>query len=136
MSKVTEQKYIEGLGRRKSATARVRITSAKETQVIVNGKLMQEYFKHLAQQLRIQEVLDTPEAGVEHYTISVLVRGGGTSAQADAIRLGIARALVGERSDRRSVLKKRGYLKRDPRAVERKKFGLRKARKRPAWSKR
>lgn len=136
MSKATEKKYTEGLGRRKSATARVRITPATETSIIVNGKPIQEYFKHSAQLLRVQEVLDTPEAGVEHYTISVLVKGSGISAQADAIRLGIARALVKEKTDRRSVLKKQGYLKRDPRAVERKKFGLRKARKRPAWSKR
>ena len=136
MSKATEQKYTEGLGRRKSATARVRLTPASSTTVVVNGKPMEEYFKHPAQQLRIREVLETPEAGVEHYTISVLVKGSGISAQADAIRLGIARSLVKEKADRRSVLKKQGYLKRDPRAVERKKFGLRKARKRPAWSKR
>lgn len=64
------------------------------------------------------------------------VYGGGISSQAEAIRLGIARALVKEKADRRSPLKLLGFLKRDPRSVERKKFGLRKARKRPAWSKR
>jgi small subunit ribosomal protein S9 len=64
------------------------------------------------------------------------VRGGGLAAQADAIRLGIARALVSESKDIRGPLKKAGYMKRDPRAKERKKFGLKKARKRPQWSKR
>ena len=129
-------KYVEGIGRRKTATARVRLTPASSTSISINGKDISEYFKHQAQINRVQEVLDTPEAGVETYTISVHISGSGLSAQADAIRLGIARALVEEKADRRTTLKKEGYLKRDPRAVERKKFGLRKARKRPAWSKR
>ena len=128
--------YIEGIGRRKTASARIRLTPAEKTTIIVNGKDVHDYFKHQAQINRIQEVLDTPEAGVENYTISVHIAGSGLSAQADAIRLGIARALVKEKADRRTVLKKAGYLKRDQRSVERKKFGLRKARKRPAWSKR
>ena len=81
-------------------------------------------------------MLDTKDAGIENYTITAKVLGGGISAQAEAIRLGIARALVKEKANRRIPLKREGYLKRDPRSVERKKFGLRKARKRPAWSKR
>lgn len=136
MSTATKQRYIEGIGRRKTATARVRLTPAEKTVIMVNDTVMDEYFKHEALHRRINEVLDTPQAGVEHYSISVVISGGGLSAQADAIRLGIARALVKEKAERRTVLKKEGYLKRDPRAVERKKFGLRKARKRPAWSKR
>ena len=84
----------------------------------------------------MQDVLATKDAGIEDYTITAKVNGGGIAAQAEAIRLGIARALVKEKAERRGVLKLAGYLKRDPRSVERKKPGLRKARKRPAWSKR
>ncbi len=136
MTAQSTQRYVEGLGRRKTANARVRITPASETTIVVNGAPLNEYFKHEAQQQRIMSVLETEDAGIEHYTITVKVEGSGIAAQADAIRLGIARALVKEKAERRTTLKKAGYLKRDPRSVERKKFGLRKARKRPAWSKR
>ncbi|MAQ59364.1 30S ribosomal protein S9 [bacterium] len=128
--------YVEGIGRRKTATARVRLTPAKETTITVNGKDMTEFFPHESLHKSIQSVLDTKDAGIENYTITAHVNGGGTTAQAEAIRLGIARALVKEKEDRRGALKVLGFLKRDPRSVERKKFGLRKARKRPAWSKR
>jgi small subunit ribosomal protein S9 len=128
--------YIEGIGRRKTASARVRLTPATATTILVNDRVHTEYFKHAALQQSFQAVLETKDAGIEHYTITVKVMGGGLSAQADAIKLGIARALVLEKADRRITLKKEGFLKRDPRSVERKKFGLRKARKRPAWSKR
>lgn len=128
--------YVEGIGRRKTATARVRLTPAKETTIVVNGKPLNEYFKHLALQMDVESVLKTKDAGIQDYTITAHVNGGGISAQAEAIRLGIARALVKEKADRRSPLKLLGFLKRDPRSVERKKFGLKKARKRPAWSKR
>jgi len=128
--------YIEGIGRRKTATARVRLTPANATTIVVNSKPHTEYFKHAALQQAFGAVLDTKDAGITNYTITVKVMGGGLSAQADAVKLGIARALVAEKGDRRTTLKKEGYLKRDPRSVERKKFGLRKARKRPAWSKR
>ncbi len=132
----TTKRYIEGIGRRKTATARVRLTPATATTFLINNRPLEEYFKHVALQQNLQSVLDTKEAGIENYTITVKVLGGGLSAQSDAIKLGIARALVEEKLDRRTPLKKEGYLKRDPRSVERKKFGLRKARKRPAWSKR
>ncbi|MCA9366283.1 30S ribosomal protein S9 [Candidatus Kaiserbacteria bacterium] len=128
--------YTEGIGRRKTATARVRIVPAKETSVLVNDKELATYFEHEALQKDVRSVLETEDAGIEHYSVTAKVSGGGLSAQAEAIRLGIARALVKEKTDRRSVLKKAGYLKRDPRSVERKKFGLRKARRRPQWSKR
>ena len=132
----TKTIYVEGLGRRKTATARVRLTPASKTVITVNGKSLEEYFQNLGHQKDVMSVLETKDAGIEHYTISAKVLGGGISSQAEAIRLGIARALVKEKSDRRSPLKAEGFLKRDPRSVERKKFGLRKARKRPAWSKR
>ena len=128
--------YVEGLGRRKTATARVRLVPASKTEITVNDKPLNEYFKNRSHQLDVESVLKTKDAGIEDYTITVKVLGSGLSAQAEAIRLGIARALVKEKADRRGVLKAEGYLKRDPRSVERKKFGLHKARKRPAWSKR
>lgn len=129
-------KYIEAVGRRKTATARVRITAAKETRIIVNERPIAEYFFATTLQKNILSVLDIKNAGIETYEVSAKVQGGGLSSQSDAIKLGIARALVEEKADRRGELKKAGMLKRDPRSVERKKFGLLKARKRPQWAKR
>ena len=129
-------KYIEAIGRRKTATARVRITKAAESRIIVNEKPIADYFYASTLQKNILNVLETENAGIDSYEISAKVQGGGLSSQSDAIKLGVARALVKEKADRRVTLKRAGFLKRDPRAVERKKFGLRKARKRPAWSKR
>lgn len=128
--------YIEGIGRRKTSSARVRITKAKETSILVNDKPLAEYFGNEAHQKDVLSVLDAPDAGIDSYTITVKVSGGGLSSQAESIRLGIARALVKEKAERRSILKPLGFLMRDPRSVERKKFGLRKARRRPQWSKR
>jgi small subunit ribosomal protein S9 len=128
--------YVEGIGRRKTATARVRLTPAAKASVKVNGKELNEYFPHTALQNDVNAVFSVKDLGIENYALEAKVSGGGLSSQAEAIRLGAARALVKESSPRRTALKKEGYLKRDPRSVERKKFGLRKARKRPAWSKR
>jgi small subunit ribosomal protein S9 len=136
MSATKKSVYVEGIGRRKTATARVRLTPASETTILVNQKSLTDYFGNLGHQKDVQSVLDTKDAGIEDYTITAHVSGGGISSQAEAIRLGIARALVKEKATRRSPLKAGGFLMRDPRSVERKKFGLRKARKRPAWSKR
>lgn len=136
MAVTTKSVYIEGIGRRKTASARVRLTPASETTIVINGRPLNEYFIHTSLQKVVMSVLGTADAGIEHYAITVHVLGGGISAQADAIKLGIARALVREKANRRIPLKREGYLKRDPRSVERKKFGLVKARKRPAWSKR
>ena len=130
------EKYIEGIGRRKTATARVRLTPAKETTVTVNDKSLSDYFQNEAFEKTVMSVLQVEDAGIEHYAVTVHVKGSGLSAQAEAIRLGVARALVKEKAPRRSVLKPLGFLVRDQRSVERKKFGLRKARKRPQWSKR
>jgi small subunit ribosomal protein S9 len=130
------KQYIEGIGRRKTATARVRITKASESRVLVNEKALGEYFTAATLQKNLLSVLETADAGIERYEISAHVQGGGLSSQSDAIKLGIARALLKEKAERRIPLKKAGFLKRDPRAVERKKFGLKKARKRPQWSKR
>ncbi len=135
-TKTTAGRYIEAIGRRKTSTARVRLTPAAETTVMVNDKKLEDYFPHASLHKNVHSVLDLKDAGIENYTITAKVLGGGTSSQAEAIRLGIARALVKEKADRRIELKKAGFLKRDPRSVERKKFGLLKSRKRPAWSKR
>ncbi len=128
--------YTEGVGRRKTATARVRLTPAKETKVTVNEKSLHDYFQNEAFEKTVMSVLDVEDAGIENYTVTVKVSGSGLSAQSEAVRLGIARALVKEKAPRRSILKPLGFLKRDQRSVERKKFGLRKARRRPQWSKR
>ena len=133
---MSTEKYIEGIGRRKTSTARVRLTPAKETSIVINEKSLTDYFQNEAFEKDIMSVLDTKEAGVGDYTITVKVSGSGLSAQSEAVRLGIARALVKEKADRRSILKPLGFLKRDPRSVERKKFGLKKARKSSQWSKR
>ncbi len=127
--------YIEAVGRRKTATARVRITPAKETSIVVNGKTAAEYFRSEALEGGILSVFSV-DAATPAYTVTAKVTGGGLSSQAESIRLGIARALVSEVGERRKPLKKVGFLKRDPRSKERKKFGLRKARRRPQWSKR
>ena len=132
----TPSQYIEAIGRRKTATARVRITKATESRIIVNDKPIADYFYASTLQKNILNVLETENAGIDTYEISAKVEGGGLSSQSDAIKLGVARALVKEKADRRVVLKRAGFLKRDPRAVERKKFGLKKARRRPQWSKR
>jgi len=133
---MSKEQYIEGVGRRKTASARVRLTPAKETTIVVNEKSLADYFQNEAFEKDVMSVLGTKEAGVGDYTITVKVAGSGLSAQSEAVRLGIARALVKEKGTRRSILKPLGFLKRDPRSVERKKFGLKKARKSSQWSKR
>lgn len=133
---MTTKQYTEAVGRRKTATARVRIVKAPAQRIMVNEKPIAEYFKAGTLQKNILSVLETENAGIETYEISAKVEGGGLSSQSDAIKLGVARALVKEKADRRVPLKRAGYLKRDARAVERKKFGLKKARRRPQWSKR
>ncbi len=127
-------KYIEAVGRRKTATARVRITpAAKGAGYTVNGKPLAEHF----QLDSLQQIATVAFADLEQaFDVSVKVQGGGISAQADAVRHGVARALTEWDAELRGGLKKKGYLKRDPRAKERRKFGLKKARKRGQWSKR
>jgi small subunit ribosomal protein S9 len=135
MAKTVDKRYIEAVGRRKTSVARVRMTPASKNEVIVNGKSLEEAFTISDLQKEVMSPLRT-EGVAENYSISAKVSGGGIASQAEAIRLGIARILVEINSGLRSSLKKEGYLKRDPRKKERKKFGLRKARKAPQWSKR
>jgi small subunit ribosomal protein S9 len=132
MEKTTE-KYIEGIGRRKTAVARVRITPNPKTSIVINDKDLEDYFKVA----EMQTVVKQPLADIaSKFKITVKVTGGGAHSQSEAVRHGIARALVLNEGELRKSLKKAGYLKRDPRAKERRKFGLKKARKAPTWSKR
>ncbi len=128
-------KYIYGLGRRKSATARARLYAGKGS-IIINDKPAAEYLSD--NKTLLAEITD-PLALVnmqKDYDITVLVQGGGFSGQVDAIKLAIAKALTTAHSDLRSTLKKAEFLKRDSREKERKKYGLRSARKREQFSKR
>lgn len=130
-----EDRFIEAIGRRKTAIARVRITPASRTNVTVNGKDMNAYFPTQALQLVALEPF--LKIGLPtQFAITVMVKGGGPAGQAVAIRHGISRALTEHDHNLRGALKKEGFLKRDPRSKERKKPGLVKARKRKQWSKR
>lgn len=130
------ERYTEAVGRRKTAVARVRLFPGKEKglQVTVNDREFGRYFPLR----KLQEVVKAPFGAVasESARVEAKVRGGGIGAQAEAIRLGITRALVAIDPGYRSRLKALGFLKRDPRMVERKKPGLRKARRPQQWRKR
>jgi small subunit ribosomal protein S9 len=132
MTATKTEKYIEGIGRRKESVARVRITPAVKTTFVVNDKTVADYFKTETLQKIVREALD--EKG--EFSVSIKVLGGGVNSQAESIRLGIARALVKKDIELRKDLKSKGFLKRDPRVKERRKFGLKKARKAAQWSKR
>ncbi len=126
--------YISGVGRRKSAAALVRIKAGKGHHS-VNGKPFGDYFTLEAWRTRATRPLrQLGKAG--KYDLSVRVRGGGLPSQADAVSLGVARALIIADPEARTALKKEGLLTRDPRAKERRKYGLKKARKAPQFSKR
>ena len=130
-----ELAYTTAVGRRKTATARVKLTPASKMSITVNGKPADQFFNTKARALKAREVFHIEGVG-ETYEVVARVSGGGVTAQAEAIRMGIARALEKRDATLRKPLKAAGFLKRDPRAVERKKPGLLKARKRPSWSKR
>lgn len=128
--------YIESVGRRKTATARVRMFPADETEIIVNDEPIDDYFPTQKLQLTTSDPFATVEELVEPFFVSVHVSGSGLSGQAQAVRHGISRALVEHTNEAKKPLKDKGYLKRDPRMVERKKPGKKKARKSSQWSKR
>jgi len=131
----TKEKYIEAIGRRKTASARVRITPASKQSVTINDRYLADFF-------HIRELVNTVLAPFEKlkltqkFKVTVIAKGGGIASQAEAVRLGISRALLEVDAELRAKLKSEGFLKRDPRAKERRKFGLKKARKAPQWSKR
>jgi small subunit ribosomal protein S9 len=125
---------IRATGRRKTAIASVRLTPGTGA-VTINDRPLEEYFQRDTSRMRILEPFELTET-TGQYDLVAKVSGGGTSAQADAVRLGISRALVTVAEALRPALRKNGMLTRDPREVERKKYGRHKARKRPQYSKR
>ncbi|MCX7671182.1 MAG: 30S ribosomal protein S9 [Anaerolineae bacterium] len=127
-------KYYEAVGRRKTATARVRLYPGTGT-IMVNDRPLQEYFPRPTDVIAINRPLQVTDT-LNSYNISVHVAGGGLSGQAGATALGIARALCVADENLRSVLKANGLLARDARAKERKKYGLKRARKAPQYTKR
>jgi small subunit ribosomal protein S9 len=130
-----KENYWQGIGRRKTAIAVVKIFKDKDDYFLVNNKPLEKYFPLLELQRTAKAPLELLKLE-NKFKILALVRGGGLSAQSEAIRLGLARALVSFKDDLRKKLKKAGFLKRDPRAKERKKPGLKRARRAPQWQKR
>lgn len=135
MTEKTTEKYIGAVGRRKTSTARVRITPASKTTIEVNERAFEDYFPVAELRRNITSTFEAAEV-TQKFKVTVKVVGGGISGQSVAVSHGIARALEAYDATLRAKLKVKGFLKRDPRAVERKKFGLKKARKSPQWSKR
>ncbi len=133
MSATKDHKYIEAVGRRKTSIARVRITPAAKSTLSINEREFENYFPVAQMRSDIMAVFaDT----TEKFAVTAKLNGGGVSSQAQALRHGLARALEKNEPALRGKLKVKGFLKRDPRAKERRKFGLKKARKAPKWSKR
>jgi small subunit ribosomal protein S9 len=127
--------YYEGLGRRKAATARVRLHIGGNGQIIVNDKPASEFFPRMGDLQTLVEPLRATETE-GRFDITIKVKGGGVTGQCDAVRLGIARALLKVDPDLKPVLRRRGFLTRDSRVKERKKPGLKRARKAPQYTKR
>lgn len=128
-----EVEYL-GTGRRKNSVARVRLLPG-DGKIVVNNKPLSDYFGRDVLEQVVKQPLEVTET-LGEFDVVVSVEGGGTSGQAGAIRHGIARALLETEGDYRGALKKAGYLTRDPRMKERKKYGRKKARKKPQFSKR
>ena len=129
---VTTQNY--GTGRRKTSTARVFLRPGSG-QMLINGKGLDDYFGRQTSRMVVRQPLELVDM-VEKFDVTITVEGGGASGQAGAIRHGITRALVEYDENLKGDLRRAGYVTRDAREVERKKVGLRKARKRPQFSKR
>jgi len=127
--------YYEGIGRRKESTARVRIMGGTG-RFLVNGKTVEEYFTRFGDPDKAAAPLQTTGENRTQWDITVIVRGGGVTGQVNAVTLGLARALVKINPDFRSSLRNAGYLTRDARVKERKKPGLKRARKAPTYTKR
>lgn len=131
----TKEKYVEGIGRRKTATARVRLTKAGKDSVVVNDKTLDAYFPTVEMRERVKKALaKIGEHGA--FAISVKIAGGGISAHTDAMIMGLGRAIIKIKPEIKPEIKKEKMLTRDAREKERRKFGLKKARKSPQWSKR
>ena len=133
-AKGKKDKYLEAVGRRKTAVARVRFFEKGDGSIVINENDYKKYFPTLELQQIVESALDKMKVGKSK--ISVFVKGGGAHAQSEAVRHGISRALVMLNEDFKKRLRKAGYLTRDSRVRERKKFGLKRARKAAQWSKR
>lgn len=133
MTKEANKKYIEAVGRRKTSTSRVRIFEGEDG-FMINQKPVNEYFK--IERFRETALAPLKLLKIKNIFVSAKVLGGGIMAQAEAIRHGLSRALVKYNADFKKILKNAGFLTRDPRMVERKKYGLKKARRAPQWQKR
>ena len=133
--KPKQEKYIYALGRRKTAIAKVKLFPKGSGKFLVNGKEYKKYFPQFVWSENIELPFNVL-GQKDKYDLEIKVIGGGPNSQSEASRLGIARALVKVSEDNRKVLRAAGYLTRDPRAKERKKPGLKKARRAPQWSKR
>jgi small subunit ribosomal protein S9 len=127
--------YYEAVGRRKTATARVRLFPGGDGTIVVNDKPLEEYFRRGIDVLSLTEPLKAT-ATENRFNVSVKVKGGGVTGQSGATRMGIARALLKADPDLRPILRKGGFLSRDAREKERKKPGLKRARKAPQYTKR
>jgi small subunit ribosomal protein S9 len=127
-------RYYEAVGRRKTSSARVRLYPGTGT-IVVNERPADEYFKRATEMLTLERPLAVTDTR-SSYNVSILVTGGGTTGQAGAVAHGIARALCVADQNLRPVLKRNGLLTRDARAKERKKYGLKRARKAPQYTKR
>ncbi len=132
---VKSARYFEAVGRRKTAVARVRLSTQGDKECLINEKPYQQYFPTLELQETAISSLNKMKCQ-DKFRVSVKVGGGGINAQAEAVRHGTARALVEFNPDFRKRLRRVGYLTRDPRKRERKKFGLKRARRAPQWQKR
>jgi small subunit ribosomal protein S9 len=130
-----DNRYYEGIGRRKQSSARVRIMAGSGT-FTVNGKEIKAFFTRMGDASEIVNAFQIASQAQEKFDVSVLVQGGGVTGQRDAVKLGLARALVKMDEELRPALRHSGYLTRDPRVKERKKPGLKRARKAPTYTKR
>lgn len=127
--------YYEGIGRRKESTARVRISSGTGV-FTVNQKTLEDYFGRMGDVETIIAPLSAAGESRNTLDITAVVNGGGTTGQTDAVMMGVARAILEMKPDARSILRKGGFLTRDGRVKERKKPGLKRARKAPTYTKR
>ncbi len=131
----TKEQYVGSVGRRKTSVARVRMSESSKGSLVINDREAEEYFPTKELQNTALEALKSSKIS-QKFKITAKVSGGGISSQAGAVRHGIARALITWDENLRKTVKGLGFLKRDARMKERRKFGLKKARKAPQWSKR
>ena len=133
--KKSTKEYIRAIGRRKTATAVVKLLKASKTSYTINGKDLNSYFPTADLKKIVTSAFDTVNSS-QKFEVIITTKGSGIHSQAEAVRHGISRCLVSFDKELHTTLKKAKMLKRDPRQKERRKFGLKKARKAPQWSKR